>query len=323
MLAPVMTMREGGEIYAPGGSLLAEGELLRQPGLVGALELVRDEGAAGVYTGSIAAELLALVAERGGAITGADLSSYAPAWSEPERVGFGGREVLTRGGLSGVPATLAQYDPAGGNPALLAALEGSSEGTSHTTNLAVVDAEGNACVLTTSLGLGSGDFLPGLDLHLNSMLGEADLIRAPLLPGARVPSMMAPTIALDGDGLELAIGAAGGTRLRTALVGVLGRVLAAGESPQAAVDAPRFHPAGALVNAEPGVDEAWLASLERAGRLVRRWRSKHHYFGGVSAVGRAGTGSDPRRSGASRTVAAGSSRGSTRRSRNGGSRGSG
>ena len=37
--------------------------------------------------------------------------------------------------------------------------------------------------------------------------------------------MMAPTLVFDGDGLELAIGAAGGTRLRTALVGVLGAVL--------------------------------------------------------------------------------------------------
>ena len=34
--------------------------------------------------------------------------------------------------------------------------------------------------------------------------------------------MMAPTLVFDGDGLELALGAAGGTRLRTALVGVLG-----------------------------------------------------------------------------------------------------
>ena len=55
--------------------------------------------------------------------------------------------------------------------------------TGDTTNLVTVDEEGNACVLTSSLGLGSGDWLPGLDLHLNSMLGEADLIREPLEPG--------------------------------------------------------------------------------------------------------------------------------------------
>jgi gamma-glutamyltranspeptidase / glutathione hydrolase len=308
MLEPVMTMREGARIYAPGGSLLQEGDRLQQPGLVRALELVRDEGAASVYTGAIARELLTLVAERDGAITARDLEEYRALWSPPVAVTFAARRVLTRGGLSGVPETLARLDPAGSDEALLAALEGSPAGGGHTTNLAVVDAAGSACVLTTSLGLGSGDWLPGLDLHLNSMLGEADLVRGPLRAGARMASMMAPTLALDGDGLELAAGAAGGTRLRTALVGVLASVLHGGLAPQEAIDRPRFHPAGAVVNAEPGVDEHWLRRLEAGGRTVRRWPERHHYFGGVSAIGRRGAGADPRRSGAVRRGSTGSRR---------------
>ena len=75
------------------------------------------------------------------------------------------------------------------------------------------------------------------------MLGEADLLRGPLEPGERMQSMMAPTLAFDGDGLVLAIGAAGGTRLRTALVGVAAGILDEGLEPQAAVERPRFHPA--------------------------------------------------------------------------------
>src|SRR5579864_5708432 len=51
MLAPVMTMHEGARIYAPGGKLLEAGELLRQPGLVRALESLADEGPAGAYSG--------------------------------------------------------------------------------------------------------------------------------------------------------------------------------------------------------------------------------------------------------------------------------
>lgn len=297
MLAPVMTMREGARIYQPGGSLLADGDVLEQPGLVHALELIRDEGARSVYTGTIAAELLALVDERGGAITEADLRGYDGDWSGPARVAFAGRRVVTRAGLSAVPETLAAYDPAGGPSSLLDVLH-SQTGAGHTTNLSVVDASGNACVLTTSLGLGSGDWLPELDLHLNSMLGEADLIRGPLEAGGRMPSMMAPTLVFDADGLELAIGAAGGTRLRTALVGVLGAILGEGLEPQDAVDRARFHPAGDLLNAEPGVDEEWLAELEQNGWTVRRWSGRHHYFGGVSAVGRHGAAADPRRSGA-------------------------
>ena len=301
MLAPVMTMREGASMYAPGGALLADGDVLRQPGLVRALELVRDEGAASVYTGTIAESLLDLVAERAGAITRSDLEAYTPVWTTPLDVPFAGRRVATRGGLSGIVETLARFDPAGREQALLDALESTPVPDGHTTNLTVVDADGNACVLTTSLGLGSGDWLPGLDLHLNSMLGETDLIRAPLEPGARMASMMAPTLVFEQRGaLELALGAAGGTRLRTALVGVLASVLHDGLEPQAAIDRARFHPAGAVLNAEPGVDERWLQALERAGRTVRRWPSRHHYFGGVSAVGRRGSGSDPRRSGATR-----------------------
>lgn len=300
MLAPVMTMREGARMYAPHGELLGEGDLLQQPGLVAALELVRDEGAASVYTGSIGASLLELVAAREGSITAGDLASYAPVWSEPAACTFAGRRLCTRAGLSGVPETLARFDPAGGADALLEALEHEPVIDGHTTNLTVVDREGNACVLTSSLGLGSGDWLPGLDLHLNSMLGETDLVRTPLRPGARMASMMAPTLVFAGEGLELAIGAAGGTRLRTALVGVLAAVLHDGAPPQSAIDRPRFHPTGHVLNAEPGVDESWLARLEARGRAVRRWPKRHHYFGGVSAIGRSGAGADPRRSGAVR-----------------------
>ena len=65
----------------------------------------------------------------------------------------------------------------------------------------------------------------------------------------------------------------------------------------------RLHPAGELVNAEPGVDDEGLALLAAAGRTVRRWPERHHYFGGVSALGRNGAAADPRRSGAVRTPA--------------------
>jgi gamma-glutamyltranspeptidase/glutathione hydrolase len=169
----------------------------------------------------------------------------------------------------------------------------------HTTNVTVVDRDGNACVLTTSLGLGSGDFLPGLDLHLNSMLGEVDLVRGPLEPGRRMESMMAPTLAFDAPGeLALAAGAAGGTRLRSALLGVIAGILDEGLTAEDAVARPRFHAAAGTLNAEPGVDEAALDELATVGWAVRRWPTRHHYFGGVSVVSRRGAAGDPRRSGA-------------------------
>jgi len=309
MLAPVMTLDAGRRIYSPAGRLLRAGDTLAQPGLVKALELVADEGARSLYDGTLRELLLALLAERGGVVTPADLDAYEPRWAEPVVVEHAGRRVLTRAGLSGVPEVvarlpaLADHDATARVLALEAALT-ADDGAGHTTNLVTVDDRGNACVLTTSLGLGSGDFVPGLDLHLNSMLGETDLVRGELQPGSRVHSMMAPTLALDADDrLELAIGAAGGTRLRTALVLVGVAVLDEGVPPQEAVDRPRFHPTPDVVNAEPGVDERALEELESRGRVVRRWADRHHYFGGVSAIGRNGAAADPRRSGAVRTAA--------------------
>src|SRR3954468_5357769 len=79
MLAPVMTMNEGAQIYAPGGQLLAAGDRLEQPGLATALAALADDPAS-PYPGTIGARLLALCAERGGLVTRADLDAYEPVW---------------------------------------------------------------------------------------------------------------------------------------------------------------------------------------------------------------------------------------------------
>ncbi|HZT45049.1 MAG TPA: gamma-glutamyltransferase [Gaiellaceae bacterium] len=308
MLESVMTMREGGRMYAPGGVLLRTGDRLEQPGLVAALESLQDEGAAGAYRGTIGRALVDLSRERGGLVTEDDLDAYRAEWREPAHVAWRAYDVRTRGGLSGVPGAFERLRPLRGVAprdrvlALVDALEVAHAPETHTTNLVTVDGDGNACVLTTSLGLGSGDWLPGLDLHLNSMLGEVDLLHGPLEPGARMHSMMAPTLVLERGHPVLAVGAAGGTRLRTALVTVTAAILDEGVEPQAAVERPRVHPAADVVNAELGVDEDALALLEARGRTVRRWPGRHHYFGGVSALGETGAAADPRRSGAALVV---------------------
>ena len=74
--------------------------------------------------------------------------------------------------------------------------------------------------------------------------------------------------------------------------------------PQAAVDAPRIHVEGDLIQAEPGVDPGALSRLEAAGEQVFVWDRINLFFGGVQAVTRdPGTGTlagaaDPRRGGA-------------------------
>ncbi|HEU6443581.1 MAG TPA: gamma-glutamyltransferase [Gaiellaceae bacterium] len=295
MLQAVMTMREGARIYSPGGGLLRDGDLLEQPGLVAALEAVAEEGA---RSPTIESALLGLMEERGGLVNRADLDRYEAVWGEPGRVSRSGFDFACRIGLSS-PLPLYR-SVTGSDPVRLARALSEPDRVGDTTNLTVVDAAGDAVVLTTSLGLGSGDWLPGLDLHLNSMLGEADLVAGDPLPGERMASMMAPTLAFDGDGLVVAAGAAGGTRLRSALVQVLAGVLDDGLDVREAVERPRLHPAGGLVHLEPGFPDHVPEALESAGFAVRRWPSLHHYFGGVSAVSRSGAAGDPRRSGSAR-----------------------
>jgi gamma-glutamyltranspeptidase/glutathione hydrolase len=299
MLEPAFTRHRGAELYAPTGRLLEAGDVLAQPGLVEAFSCLADEGPRSAYRGSIAEALLGV---EGVTLTWDDLATYEARWRGPARVAWHGFDVCTRGALSRVPELLARLPRLAGRSetdrvlALVAALE-ESEGSGHTTNLVAVDAAGRACVLTTSLGLGAGAWTQWFDLHLNSMLGEQELVRGELAPGERMESMMAPTVAIDGDGLALAIGSAGGSRLRTALVSVLAGILDEGLQPQDAVERPRVHPAGGTVHAEPGVDDRALTQLEEQGRTVVRWSELHHYFGGVSCVGRDGAAGDPRRDG--------------------------
>jgi gamma-glutamyltranspeptidase / glutathione hydrolase len=303
MLAPVMTMNEGAAIYAPGGTLLRAGDSVRQPSLPAALKALAEEGPGAAYSGTIAERLLELMRERGGVVTRDDLLAYEPRWSQPIELDYGGVPFLTRGDLSRIPETLPRIPrlrSLGETERVLALVEvlAGDDVHGHTTNLVVSDPEGSACVLTSSLGLGSGDWIPGLDLHLNSMLGEVDLLRGPLDPGERMHSMMAPSLALDRSGRPvLAAGAAGGTRLRTALLSVVAGVLDEGLSAEEAIVRPRFHPAGETINAEPDVDEPALETLAGRGWQVRRWTAPHHYFGGVSAVTSTGAAGDPRRSG--------------------------
>lgn len=302
MLAALMCDGEGAPIYAPEGRPLRGGEAPVQPAIVHALDLLADEGPSTWADGTCAQILLALMEERGGAITADDLATYQVLRPQPLRVRHAGVDLVGRRDLNGYLATiatlpdLAPLDAAGRARATARALRG-GDADGHTTNCAAVDREGNACVATTSLGLGSGDWLPGLAVHLNSMLGETELIRPGTQQGDRMGSMMVPHVALDGDGLVLAAGAAGGSRIRSALTQVVAGVLDEGLAAQDAVSRPRLHRVGDVVHAEPGYPEEGLAALEAEGLEVQRWTVTHHYFGGASGVGRAGAGGDPRRDG--------------------------
>jgi gamma-glutamyltranspeptidase/glutathione hydrolase len=300
MLAPVFSRERGRNLFTRDGRTLSAGELLEQPGLSTALEMLSEEGAESAYRGSLAEALLGV---DGVVLTADDLRDYRPRWLEATVAELHGFRIATRGGLSGMPELLPRIPRTGGLSetdrilALVDALETEDRGAEHTTNMVAVDGAGRACVLTHSLGVGAGVWIPGLDVQLNNLLGESDIAFGDPQPGDHLESRMAPSLAFDGQGLVLAIGSAGATRLRTALATVLSGVLDEGLGAEDAVTRPRVHPTPDVVDAEPGVDEEALAELESRGRTVRRWERLHHYFGGVSCVGRAGAAGDPRRDG--------------------------
>jgi gamma-glutamyltranspeptidase/glutathione hydrolase len=180
-----------------------------------------------------------------------------------------------------------------------------------TTHISVLDAEGNAASVTCSNGSGSGVVPPGTGIHFNNMLGEEDL--NPLgfhahEPGTRVTSMMAPTVVLRDGEIELALGAGGSNRLRSAILQAIRYVVDYGMDIDDAVRRGRMHYEGGILHAEGDFDEAALADLERRGYQLLRWKNVNLFFGGVHAAYRdPGTGElsgagDPRRDGAAVVV---------------------
>ena len=73
-------------LWAPGGELLREGELLRNPELGDALLRLAREGAEPFYSGDVAAAVCDWLAERGGSLRASDLAGYEAVEREPVRM---------------------------------------------------------------------------------------------------------------------------------------------------------------------------------------------------------------------------------------------
>jgi gamma-glutamyltranspeptidase/glutathione hydrolase len=305
-------------LYAPAGRTLREGETFRFEELAAALERFAAEGVVPFYRGEAAAALSDFVLERGGTLGREDLAAYAAIERPPVRAEFRGAEVMTNP-LPSAGGTLIAYSldllerlgPTSGPEQLVAAMDAANEHRTDllgsTTHISVIDAAGMCAAVTCSNGSGSGVLVPGTGVILNNMLGEEDLNPLgfhAIAPGRRVPSMMAPTVVLRGAEVVLAVGSAGSNRIRSAILQTVVRVVEQGMGPQEAIDAPRLHSEGGLVQAEPGIDEPALERLEARGVPIVRHSELNLFFGGVQAVARdqatgaLSGGGDPRRGGA-------------------------
>lgn len=321
-----------GELFAPGGRLLADGQLLRSPELGDTIQRLGEDGARPFYDGELAEAVVSCVAEGGGSLTTADLRNYEAIVRDPVAIAYRDRKVLTNpppsaGGVL-VAYALGRLDARPAPPHLQAIVEAMQSAQSartpefldglgvprfadeflasrlgSTTHISVIDADGRACAVTCTNGEGSGIVVPGTGIHLNNIMGEEDLSplgfhHAP--PGRRMPSMMSPTIVMREGGVEMALGSSGSNRIRSALLQTIVGVVDHGLGAAAAVAAPRVHFEDGVIYAEPGVP---LDLLRCDPHQILAFRAPNMFFGGVQAVCRdletgelSGAG-DPRRGG--------------------------
>jgi len=172
---------------------------------------------------------------------------YGAAWRESiDATHASGSKELKRPSIFGA---LEQY--AAEHPQPTATAE-----SPHTTHYSVVDAQGNAVAVTTTLNewFGSRVTAPGLGFLLNDEMddftskpgvGNSDgLIQAPanaIGSGKRPLSSMTPTIVLRNGGPYLVLGSPGSSRIITTVANVLIGVVDYRMNIQEAVNAPRFH----------------------------------------------------------------------------------
>jgi len=186
-----------------------------------------------------------------------------------------------------------------------------------TTHLSVLDGDGNAVSLTTTLNtsFGCGLMVPGVGVILNNEIDDFSILADTpnayglvgsaangIKPGKRPLSSMTPTVVRDGGQVvRMVLGSPGGPRIITSVLQVLLRTEVYGQSLEEAVRAPRLHQQWnpSLTRFEPGWDPLVLSGLRNRAHDVReeegRWSSVQAIR--VEVGGEPVGVSDPRRGG--------------------------
>ncbi|MGA2834780.1 MAG: gamma-glutamyltransferase [Terracidiphilus sp.] len=151
-----------------------------------------------------------------------------------------------------------------------------------TTHYSVVDSEGNAVAVTTTLNNNFGSHVTSgtLGFLLNdemddfaSKVGTPNmfgLIQGPadaIAPGKRPLSAMTPTIVLENGKLRYVLGSPGGARIISTVANIFLSASQSGLNIQQAVDAPRFHHQYLpdRLELEPGFPSGTISALRVMG----------------------------------------------------------
>jgi len=214
-------------------------------------------------------------------------------------------------------ATLrSQIDPKHATPTPPQAAGGEGGGM-HTTHYSIVDAQGNAASVTTTLngGFGSGVTVTGAGFLLNNEMD--DFATAPGKPNMyglvqgeanavagnkRMLSAMTPSIVLDSAGnLQMVVGTPGGPTIITSVAQVILNVLDQKMSLAEAVAAPRIHHQALpdqTYYEHGGLSDATVRTLEAMGHKMSERRG---HSGIIAAIEKTAGGwvgvADPRYAG--------------------------
>ena len=113
----------------------------------------------------------------------------------------------------------------------------------HTSHFTIADCDGRVVSITQTIGpsFGSRVITPGLGFVYATTMGT--YLRAQdQAPGSRPRTTIAPTVVTRDGEVVMALGAAGGVRILSAIVQTISRHLDQGYDPVTAVALPRVHP---------------------------------------------------------------------------------
>ncbi|MBI1286631.1 MAG: gamma-glutamyltranspeptidase [Flavobacteriales bacterium] len=301
------------DVFFTNDIIKKKGELLQLPHFGSFLDFLKDEGEKGFYRGEISQTVANDSIERGGYLRRHDFENYSAKWRKPLNIPWHDKELYLPNGPSlggAIMALIFGYlDIFDGDwvktiskvknryqhpreiskrletlhPELDFHMEGPEVSTKGTSHFNVVDKWGNAVSLTTSMGEGSGYFIPGTDMQLNNMMGESFLLPGGFhswTPNVRLNSMMTPTLVLDGEGkFRYAGGSGGAGRIPFMIAQVVKALFDEKLSLEEATQKARIHVQERVLHFEKG------ASPNTEGfEHIKEWDYESLFFGGVHSI---------------------------------------
>lgn len=312
LLAEILGHSEKGrQLFFEEGQVKKEGDTIKMPRMADFLYNLAREGKDLFYKGEIARQIEKESLADGGHLRRSDFEAYEVNESNPLVYNYLNKKILlpngpSKGGaaivcfldtlvrtkdmvnsiktslelLKNVPELIERINKII-SPNLYNLLSGTAnyKGTSH---FNIVDKNGNAISLTSSIGEGSGCFIKGTDMQLNNMLGEVFLLpNGPhsWVENERMHSMMTPLMVTDrSDNLEFIAGSGGASRIPFALGQVLKNYFEDKLDLENAIEVGRLFYQYDMAQVEAG------AETKSNQFPQKNWDNKSLYFGGVHAI---------------------------------------